>query len=419
MDVVPDEVAVRRLFDELTTGQPDPPPDRQRRIRRRALRQRLAKAAGTVAVIAGATALAVSIGTSAHRVAPDTGPRSVPTWALPWPDHRNGSVPQRVLDGAVASWRSHATSHFPFPASAPANTTVIWYVGQTVVRGQVVVVVFEADTGLGKRLVAGWAMASAVMHSRPGSVSRAWVFYDVPAPKPSAGLFIGLNVHGTSARQGRNPDNWIVVLAAPDVQGVGFTVAGPSSTKTTDQGTTSSSTEMVGIAPAVRGLAIGDVGQITSPVQVTSLNVGSRNTLTSPADVGVPGSAASQVPELAAPGPVRGRPGFARVTEFTGQGATASDLTGVSGQLAIRARCTGPGPVRILFGHGAARDLLGLPPGEARTRLTSLGSIACDDGAHELVTSVRLPSRHNRGVVVVSGQPTAVYRVDLGTAAKR
>jgi len=33
MDVVPDEVAVRQLFDDLIAGQPDAPPDRDARPR--------------------------------------------------------------------------------------------------------------------------------------------------------------------------------------------------------------------------------------------------------------------------------------------------------------------------------------------------------------------------------------------------
>jgi hypothetical protein len=420
MDVISDETAVRRMFDDLTAGQPDAPADRHGRIKRKVFLHRVTQAIGTFAVIGAATALAVGIGTSAHGVAPNIGPRPAPAWSLPWPDHRNGSVPQRVLNGAVLAWRHQAAAHDGTPLSATANARVTWYVGQTVAAGEVVAVVFEADSAAGKRLVAGWAMASAVMHGQPGTSpgSSVWLLYDVAAPRPSRGLFIGLNMPGR-ARPGRNPDNWIAVLAAPDVRGVGFTVAGPSTTKTNSQGTTSSSSTELGMAPADHGLAVADIGQIGSPVQVTSLNVGNRNTLASPADVGVPGSAASHVPLLAAPGAVRGGQGFARVLEFTGQGVTSSDLTGISGRLAVRARCDGPGPLRILLGYGSARDLLELAPSAARTRLRPLGSVACDDRVHELVTSVRLTSVRNRGMMIIDGARTAVYRVDLGTAPKR
>ena len=267
MDVVSDEVAVRRLFDELTAGQPDAPPDRRVRIRRRVFRHRVAQAAGAFAVIAAATALAIGIGTSAHRVAPEhrtaLGTRLGAALARPPERQRAAERAERRRTRLASRGRTAACPS----ARQRHGARVIWYVGQTVDRGEVVVVVFETESEAGKRLVAGWATASEVMHGQPGwsRGSSPWALFDVAAPKPSRDLFIGLNVHGTSARQGRNPDNWIVVLAAPDVQGVGFTAAGPSSTKTTDQGTTSSSSEMVGMAPAVRGLAVGDVGQITAP----------------------------------------------------------------------------------------------------------------------------------------------------------
>ncbi len=87
---------------------------------------------------------------------------------------------------------------------------------------------FEAHSSAGTRLVAGWATASEVMHGQrawtPGS--SPWVLYDVAAPRPAGDLFIGLNVHGTSAQQDRNPDNWIVVLAAPSVRAIGWTAPG-------------------------------------------------------------------------------------------------------------------------------------------------------------------------------------------------
>jgi hypothetical protein len=70
MDVVPDEEAVRQLFDDLTVGQPDAPPDRFGRIRRRVRRHRLTQAAGTLAVVAVAAVVAVSLGTSAGGAGP-------------------------------------------------------------------------------------------------------------------------------------------------------------------------------------------------------------------------------------------------------------------------------------------------------------------------------------------------------------
>jgi hypothetical protein len=410
MDVVPDEVAVRTLFDELTADQPDAPVNRFDSIRRRIRRHRITQAAGTLAAIAVATVIAVGIGTSTGNVAPNTDRR--PAWALSWPDHRDGSVPQAVLDGAVSAWR-HFAALDGTPARATSYGKVVWYVGQKVANGQVVAVIFEAESTAGPRLVAGWATASEVMHDQPGWKPgfSPWVLYDVAAPKEAKSLIVGLNVHGTSARPGRNPDNWIVVLAEPQVQSLSFAAPVPSGALTTNV--------LIAEATTSQGLATADTGQIEGPVQVTQLRVGRRNIVPDPGYVGVPGSAASEVPQLAAPRPIRSRPGFTRVIEFTGQSDTSTNLDGIRGRLAVRARCSGGSPLRVLFGFGLASDLLGLSPSAERSRMRSLGSIACDDETHDLVTSVRLASRHNRGVVIINGDPATAYRVELGTVAKR
>jgi len=84
------------MFDELTLGQPQAPPDRYSMIRRRARRQRLTRAAATLGVAAAVAAVAIGIATtSPSPVPPASKARHVPGWALPWPDHRNGSVRQR------------------------------------------------------------------------------------------------------------------------------------------------------------------------------------------------------------------------------------------------------------------------------------------------------------------------------------
>jgi hypothetical protein len=356
-----------------------------------------------------ATAVAVGIGTSATSVAPEPSPRSVPAWALRWPDHRNGSVPQSVLDGAVSAWR-HLAPMAGAPLSGTSKVKVIWYVGQKVAHGEVVVVIFETASKAGPRLVAGWATASEVMHGQPAWTrgSSPWVLYNVAAPKPTKGLIVGLNVHGTSASAGRNPDNWIVVLSAPQVQGLGFTAAVSSSRSTTS--------ELLGHASAFRGLVIGDVGQIEGPVQITQLNEGRREVVPHPGYVGVPGSAASQMPQLAAPGPIRIRPGFRQVIGLEGQGDTDMGLAGIHGRLAVLARCYGGGPLRIRFESDKGRSL---SPSDARAQQRLLGTMACDDVVHELVTSVRLGPGPSHGVITIDGGPDTSYRVELGTAPKR
>ncbi|MGN6678450.1 MAG: hypothetical protein ACTHKL_11860, partial [Streptosporangiaceae bacterium] len=257
MDVVPDEVAVRSLFDELTAGQPDAPPDRQRQVWRRIRRQRMARVVGALAAIAAATVVAVGIGTSATSFAPASGRRLVPAWALPWLDHRNGSVPQSVVDGAVRAWRDDAAIDGT-PLKATSKAEVIWYVGQKVANGTVVVVIFETESKAGRRLIAGWAPTSELMHGRRigTAESSPWVLYQVEAPKPGRVQFIGVNVHGPQMQGTSNPDNWIVVLAAPGVQDIGWTAPGPSSTTTNSQGTSSSGSAAIGIAQTVAGLAV-------------------------------------------------------------------------------------------------------------------------------------------------------------------
>jgi len=404
MDVRSDEAQVRQLFDQMTASQPEAPPDRHSRIRRRARRHRLAQAAGTLAVLAAAAAVAAGVGVSASRIPPASGHRSVPGWALPWPDHRNGSVPERVLDGAVTAWR-HQAFFLDYGASltATAKAKVIWYAGQTVVHGQAVVAIFEVDSAAGKRLIAGWASASEVMHGQPGWKPGAspWVLYDVAAPRPARGLVIGLNVHGTAAKPGRNPDNWIVLLPEPQVQSAAWSAPGPSSSSSSSQGGSSSGSASIGVATAARGLTVADTGQITGPVVVDQLNVGHHNTLAHPVTVGVPGNTRSEVPQLAMPGRVSVRHGFRRANEIDGQGNSGTGLSGLGGRLAIRARCYGQGSLRLTFGTGAKE--------------TALGTIRCDEVVHELTTRIRLrPGAAHPGVFVYASYLTS-YRVVLGT----
>ena len=390
MDVVPDEVAVRQLIDELTVGQPDAPRDRHGRIRRRVRRYRLTQAAGTFAVAAAVAAVAVGIGTTAGRVPPIPAHRPVPGWALPWPDHRNGSVPQRVLDGAVTAWRHQSGA----PAGRTTPSRVIWYVGQKVAHGQAVAVIFEVDSGVGTRLVAGWATASHVMNGQPAWTrgSSPWLLYDVPAPAPAQRLLIGLNLPGPGPWPGRALINWIVLLAAPQVQSFSWSAPGPSSL--------TSSTDAIGLATASRGLAVASTGRITGPVAVDQLDVGRHNLLGHPVTVGVPGNQASHAPQLARPAPVGGRPGFQASTSVTGQGTSSlgTDLSGYHRRLAIRARCYGPSRLRLIY--------------EGPRKQNLLGTVSCDDAIHELVTSVRA-SAH--AFVTVNTSLLTAYRVVLGT----
>jgi hypothetical protein len=205
---------------------------------------------------------------------------------------------------------------------------------------------------------------------------------------------------------GRNPDDWVILLAGPKVQSVSWTAPGPISPN--------SASDVAGVGQFSRGVAVADIGQVTGPVELDQLDVGDHNLLAHPATVGVPGSAASEVPQLAAPGPITSRRGFRPAVDVTGQGTTATDLGGFHGHLSVLARCYGPGAIRLTFSFGAPRDLLGLPRGAAGPKQTDLGSMACDDRVHELVTKIRLRAGHPVASVMIVGSQLTSFRVGLG-----
>src|SRR5215475_5554762 len=175
MTPVEDDVAIRTALAELTEGQPPAPLSRFEAVRQRAVRHRrrqLAVAALSVVVVAG-VALGM-VGLPGLREHPPTT-RHVPTWALDWPDHRNGSVPKSVLDRAVAAYLYGGPLQLPdggngtvlgpgAPIQEAAHVAglypLVWYVGQTIDHGKVVVVMFEMATPAGRTLVVGQADSS-------------------------------------------------------------------------------------------------------------------------------------------------------------------------------------------------------------------------------------------------------------------
>lgn len=382
MGVVHDEQRLRQMLDAMTADQPETPSDRYRTIKRRAVRHRWNQAVGALAVAAAVTGAVVGVGVSGGGVNPASSSRPVPGWALPWPDHRNGSVPQRILDGAVLAW-SHlaALSGTTWPGAA--HERVIWYVGQTVARGAVVAVMFEVDGAAGHRLVAGWATAAEVMSGQPGWVSDGsspWILYDVQAPPPlRRALAIGLNTHGTSAVSGQNPDNWVVELTAPNVRYVEFSAEHPRSATITTEG-------------GHNGLFVFDAGQLTAQVRIRqAVNEGWR--ALRPSVVGVPGSPASQVPQLALPPPLRGSSG-GLAAELDGQGDLIDSFKNMRTGRMVTARCYGPAPLRIAVND--QRHLVGV--------------IACDGAQHTLMLRGR--QRVSNLYVFTSGLTS--YRVAVG-----
>jgi hypothetical protein len=299
------EDMLRAEMHAAVDGEKANPGDLIRRVRRRRRRHAL-KAGGAAMMVAAVVAAVLGLTLLPGVLRPPQQGRSVPSWALPWPDHRNGSVPQAVLDWAARAWR--------FPDDwmlAPDVMSVlglrvppvIWYVGQTAADGRVVVVMFEAD----HRLVVGWADASRVMGGLPQPQCEnlafaadpcppdPWTLASVPAPRPGTpGLAIGLNVHAVSAasilQTVPNPANWIVILTEPGVRRVTWSTA-------TDAGPVTGGTN------SSAGLAVADTGHITAPVKLTGLITKAGNALAHDQYVGIPGNGMG-MPQLERPAPI-------------------------------------------------------------------------------------------------------------------
>jgi hypothetical protein len=368
-----DELALRAALDELTTGQPPPPAGRYRAVRHRVARNRIRQvsfACGAVVLAAAAVITGTRLDGRLARPAAASA-RHLPAWALPWPDHRNGSVPQRVLDGAVTAWRYLAN---PDDAVMPQPTRVIWYVGQILPGSGDVVVVFEVDSVVaGRQLVVGEASRSEVMAGQPAwsDGSSPWVLDVRSAPDPrQRGLAVGFNdASDVALASGRSPDNLIAVLAGPQVRRITWladTTTGPRSGNTVTSA----------------GLAVADTGQVTARVQLTGLLTGSGNALSHPVFVGAPVSAGDtgppSYPVLAPPPPLRLPPSYRFIFSASGSDSTADNGLGTHGprqpgqQVAVFARCYGPAPLALRIGSVASGGLL-------------LGVVRCDDGQQKLL----------------------------------
>jgi hypothetical protein len=377
--MIDDEVAARTAFADLTAGQPAFPAGRFAAVKHRAVMHRRRQLAGGALAVAVAVALAVSLSQLVGAQQPPPPARSVPRWALPWPDHRNGSVPQQVLDRAVIaalySGQGAQAPALPLPdggrgtvpargasassVSRQANAyPVIWYVGQTVDHGRVVEVMFEMDGPNGPQLVVGQATASEVMHDQPAwsDTSSPWALTEVPAPDPAkAPPAIGNYVTGrSSGGGGQNPDNWMVLLTAPDVRRVSW------------YETTTGGPRLLSM-PTSAGLAITDTGQVTGDIELTGLTTSRGTTRLDHVRVAVGDQV--QVPQLAAPPALSLPRSFSLVIGSTSQGSSGNLDQGFrAGRLryAVFGICYGPAPVQVkINGH-------------------SIGSITCDSQTHQL-----------------------------------
>lgn len=376
-----DDRDIRQALADLSAGQPPVPPGRSASVRRRVVRHRRHQVTGVVVsavVIAGVVAGVIRL--PALDTAPQAPVRHVPAWALDWADHRNGTVPQQVLDRAVLAWMDTTGPDMsgtgPVTSPAPGSTAsqvarqastypVVWYVGQTVNDGQDqdVVVMFEADSPAGPQLVVGQAKADNVMQDQP-AWSRAmspWALTTVAAPSPHRPpAAIGEYLSGSEPLvTGQNPDNWMVVLTAPDVTRLSWAVGTPAAGAGLARYSAATS----------RGLVVIDNGQISSAVQLTGETTAHGVIPIANEPVGVPGSAAD-APELAAPPPLALPGSFSFSWGQQGPGSSAEgdySFYRSTRQYALYGICYGPEPVKITVdGH-------------------RIGSIACDSKTHELL----------------------------------
>jgi hypothetical protein len=325
-----DESAVREALHDLTGGQPAAPVDRVVGVRRRHVRRRSAQLSAGVVALAVIVAGLLILPSTLDRNSEPAG-RSVPSWALPWPDHRDGSVSQHDLDGAVTAWRHfHADKQIDV---LPKPTSVTWYVGQRAVNDSEIVVVFEVDGAEGHRLVAGFEGAAPVDHVAPGTTP--WVLYDVPAPPPSYHGIVGINLTQSGPVDQNTFRNWIVVLTRPSIQSIGWSSAGLAGDS----------------AASSRGLLITDSGRPRGQVYaIISERADETGALAQPLPVMVPGAPKSAPPVLQRPAPLHGVPNDrASMGEAAGQGtATYGDESfRGSGPTTIYARCYGAASMRV------------------------------------------------------------------------
>jgi hypothetical protein len=405
-----DEFALRSALADLTDDQPPLSVIRLAAVRSRAAarrRRQLACGVLTVVVMAG---LAAGLSSLAGARPPRPQSRSVPSWALDWPDHRNGSVPQRILYGAVLAWlgKIHAitihASTAPEPGfgqvtSLPAGPVarevmelagqyrLRWYVGQTIADGDEVAVMFEADGPDGPQLVVGHATKHSGPYRLTGAPVSAWTLHIVPAPDPRRrALTIGENVTWFPGR-GQGAVNWIVVVTAPQVRQVSWSVP------TTSGGSRS-------VTAASRGLVVADTGRPAGQVHLTGLRTSHGETTLADVPVGIPGGAAD-VPRLAPP-PALVVPASFR--QLGGIQTQATDLTSYSDfpptqlRYVVYGICYGPRPVEVVFGGRA------------------LGAIACDSRTHELSVPAGLikPGNQKLPTDFLTSDLTS-YWVEFGT----
>ena len=378
-----EEQVLRSALADAIAGQPAAPYDRLDGVRRRHARrrQRQLAALGTAAVFAvtGAVFGVLNVRTDdsakfAHR--------DVPSWALQWPDRRDPSIPQHVLDGAVDAWSHEAGVN---AETTGAANTVLWYHAHKVANGSEIAVMFEVDSyEFGHQLVAGFADTDQVIDGQPGYTAKdgesssPWILSIVSAPRRSPHLVFGLNMRDTQAPEppDRFGDNVVVVMADPSARSFYWNVTG------TDNVVHRAATSMSA------GFAEVDTGQIHSRVRIEGVLDGRGHVLAHDLDVGVPGAADSYHPQLA------------EVPAFTDVPATSTFGFGASagqGSSSEQGPIDGPLPRRgtTIYArcYGSAHIVVGIDSDRPAQRVV----IPCDDKEHIVSGPPMLPKSELAG----------------------
>jgi hypothetical protein len=402
-DVTPitDDQAIREALADLANGQPPMPPGRLAAVRKRAIRHRRRR----ITVIASVLAVAGLVtGLVRLPAIMNPGPLARPSWALQWPDLRNGSVPQSVLDDAVAGWLYTTGSETGSPnwsaavvADIVRQVHPVWYVGQTIDHGREIAVIFEVSGPMGYRLVVGYTSASEVMpgHAAWTASTIPWIMRSRPAPRPQGqGSVPEVSEYiPAESSSGNSVDNWIVVLTSPAMQRISW--YGPA--VASGSGAHSSSD----------GLVVANLGQLRADVM---LRIPGNPGESIP--VGIPG--APDVPVLAAPPALTTPASFSPIVSFTAQGneTDVDSSLAPSRHAAFIADCY----------NAASNDGVGAtsPGGTGPLRISvngyALPAVDCASG-QQMLTVPRSHLKSHKLVIQITSSDLTAWQVAFGSVS--
>lgn len=338
------EHRLREELPALTAGQPLAPPDRVAAVLRLRARRRQTRLAGVAAVAVVVAMLGAFVAVTSSRTQGYAG-RGLPAWALDWPDRRDGSVPQPVLDGAVTAWARTAGA-----ADGPVSVRrTVWYAGRRVPGTDSVIAVFAAETDEGRRLVATTATAGIVLAGVPPyaedvqGTSSPWSSFTTAVPTDRhLDLALALHLPGTPSpdRPGSSPEV-LYVLTDPRARGLLWSSDPPAGAP---------SGHVRGALNSDDGEFVGALGVIWAPVRISTHDAAGRQLSSSVA--GIPGKPESEVPQLGRPDPIVLPTGWQLVHGVGGQGPilVGGETPPPRGQAAVFVRCLGLGPVVVRLG---------------------------------------------------------------------